>query len=307
MKNTPTTNEQVVRDWAFEVNQERLKLSKHFKLFRIINLIVLLVVLAVITIGFIVFFPQGETGMGLAVGIIVGMLVLVVVYSTITKRITTKKGNVYIASYYQQTSDFVFKDLPIEDYVQDIHNQLTYEDFVDAKLIKDATSSGSRNLVSYQYHNYLVKVADYGAYRRDGKQNKLLFVGKLMVIDHIKPLSGRVLIYRRPTQEQLKAAAGPNETEGLKVVIEDNDLIVYMENEQDKQQLLKTISLIRNFPQDLPLIDVSFSFIGTHLTVALSYADDLMVIPLPVPFETKPTSVYKDNILAIHRILDTLE
>lgn len=306
MKKTIETNDQIVHDWTFTINEKRLELSKHFKLFRIINLIVLLLVLAVITVGFTILFPQGETGMGLAVAIIVVSLIAVLVYSTLMKKYTTRKGNEYIALYYQKISDFTFGDMAIENYSQDIKDQLTYEDFYEAKLLKDVTSSGSRNLVKYQYHGHDVKLADYGAYRREGKQNKVLFVGKLIVIDGLPFNNNRVIIYRRPVQEQLNMSTGPNDIEGLSVILDDTDVLVYSEGDYEKSKFKEVINLIRKFPTNLPFVDASFSFIGQKLTIAISYTDDLMVIPLPEPFKKEATEVFKSNIEAIHKIIDVL-
>ena len=306
MKKTMEENDQIVQDWTFTINEKRLELSKHFKLFRVINLIVLLLVLAVITVGFTILFPQGETGMGLAVAIIVAALIGVLIYSTLMKKYTTKKGNEYIALYYQKISDFIFGDMNIENYKQDVKDQLTYDDFYEAKLLKDVTSSGSRNLVKYHYNGHDIKLADYGAYRREGKQNQVLFVGKLIVVEGLNFGNNRVIIYRRPVQEQLSKSTGPTDIEGLSVVIDDSDILVYCEGDFDKSKFKEAINLIRKFPTSLPFVDASFSFIGQRLTIAISYTDDLMVIPLPEPFKKDATEVFKSNIEAIHKIIDVL-
>ena len=100
---------------------------------------------------------------------------------------------------------------------------MTFDDFSMQKILKDITSAGSRNLVTYKLNKYDIKIADYAAYKQEGKQNQLVFVGKLMTVEGVKAPKGRVLIYRRPSAEAIKEAVGPTEVEDsrshLKIVI----------------------------------------------------------------------------------------
>jgi len=307
MEESISNLEQDARDLTFLVNEERGKFAKFFKSFRFYNLIILLVVLAIVTVSVILLFPLGETGMGLALAIIITVLVTVIVYSKLMKRYTNKRGNEYMAFYYKSVSDYVFKDLAVEGYKQDVANQLTFEDFYDAKIFKDITNAGSRNLVTYKIKNFDVKTADYAAYRQEGKKNHMVFVGKLMIVDGLKPCNGRLLVYRRPSVEAIKEAVGPTDVDGLNLVIEDSNLLVYAENDEAKKYLKKSaLDALRNFTQKLPFIDMTLSFINSKLTVAISYSDQLMVIPLPEPFEVEATTVLKHNIEDLHKFLELL-
>ncbi|HKM02571.1 MAG TPA: hypothetical protein VJZ31_01440 [Bacilli bacterium] len=301
------TGEQEVRDLDFAINEERRQFAKFFKKFKLYNLILMIGILVIITLSVVLLFPLGEVGMGLALGIIIAVLVGVIVYSKIMKNYTNKRGNKYMAFYYKSVSDFVFKDLKISDYNQDVANQLTFEDFSNAKILKDISTTGSRNLVTYNYHDLSVKVADYASYQVKAKQNSIVFVGKLIVVEGIKPFKERLLIYRRPSAQALKEAVGPTDLDGLNLIVEDNDLLIYAEGETSKNPLnKKAMEALKNFPQEMPFVDMTLSFIGTKLTIAISYSDDLMVIPLPEPFKAEPTDVLRRNIKAIHDFLDLI-
>lgn len=307
MEDIYKTDEQQVRDLEFLINEERGGFAKFFKNFRLYNLFVMIAVLIIITLSVILLFPLGELGMGLALAIIITLLVGVIVYSKLMKRYTNNRGNTYMAFYYKHISDYVYGDLNLKDYQQDIGLQMTFDDFFDAKILKDITSAGSRNLVTYKLNKYDIKIADYAAYKQEGKQNQLVFVGKLMTVEGVKAPKGRVLIYRRPSAEAIKEAVGPTEVEGLSLTLEDSDLLVYTEQEEDKKFLSKKVlDQLRSFPQGLPFIDMTLSFIDSKLTIALSYNDDLMVIPLPVPFVGEATRIFKTNIEAIHQFIQLL-
>ncbi len=299
--------EQKVRDLDFAVNQERATFARFFKKFRVYNLILLIIVLAVITLSVVLLFPLGQTGMGLALVIIIAILIAVIVYSKLMKRYTNNRGKQYMAYYYQTVSDYVFADLNIDNYQQDIEKLFGFEAFDNARMIKDITNAGSRNLVEYRYKKFDIQVADYAAYQQVNKQNKIVFVGKLMSITGIKPIKGRLLVYRRPSAQAIKEATGPNDVEGLELVIEDSDLLVYAEHPENKKYLSKkALDFLRQFPHDLPLVDMTLSFIDAKLVIAISYNDDLMVIPLPEPFKTEPTRTFKTHIQAIHQFLDLI-
>lgn len=299
--------EQGVRDLEFVINEEREALNKFFKKFKLVNFIVLITTLVVVTVSFVVLFPLGNLGLTLGLVLSVFFLVGSMVYMRIMKNHITKKGNRYIAKFYEETSDFIFNDLALVNYRQEVNNILMTEHFVDAKLIKDITASGSRNLVKYNLGKYNISLADYAAYKSEGKQNKIVFAGKLFVVDNIKPLEGRVLIYRRPDSGQVTNAAGPDDIEGLTLVKETDDVLIYAEKEEDIKTLGKDfIENVSSFPRELPFVDMSLSFIGERLTIAVSYDDILMGIPLPLPFEAKPTENFKRDLEEINKLIELL-
>lgn len=307
MEDIYKTNEQMVRDLDFTINEERGQFAKFFKNFKLYNLIVMIGVLVIITLSVVLLFPIGETGMGLALAIIITLLIGVIIYSKLMKRYTNNRGNKYMGFYYKTISDFVYGDLSLVDYHQVMGEQLAFDDFFEAKILKNITSAGSRNLVTYKLGKLDVKIADYAAYSQEGKQNRLVFVGKLMTVEGIKAPKGRIILYRRPSAEALKEAVGPTDVDGLTLSLEDKDLLVYTEFDEDKKFFSKkAIDALREFPQGLPFIDLSMSFIGTKLTIAFSYNDDLMVIPLPLPFKPEATAIFKTNIIAIHQIIELL-
>lgn len=298
--------EQGVRDLEFVVNEERQVLNNFFKKFKVINLIVLIVTLAVVTFSFIVLFPL-ENGMTLGFVISIVFLVGSMVYMRFMKQNITKKGNAYIAKYYQETSEFVYGDLALANFAQDVNSNLPLGDFVNARIIKDISNSGSRNLVSYNLGKYAVRLADFGAYKIEGKQNKIVFAGKLMVIDHITPLDGRVLMYRKPDVSKVTNAAGPDDTGGMLLITDTEEVAIYAENESDLTKLGKDfVDAVAAFPRDLPFVDMTLSFIEDRLTIAISYDDELMAIPLPVPFVAAPTIGFKRDLEEIHKLVELL-
>lgn len=307
MEENQYLSEPRVRDLENNINEDREQLNAFFKKFRIINLVVLLVTFAAVAISFTLLFPLGQDG--LTIGLVISIVFLfgAMLYMRLMKKNITKKGNVYINSFYKATSDFVYGDLNLENYSQEVANQLTMEDFTEARILKDVTRFGARNLVSYRLGKYEVKLSDYAAYQFVGKQNKIVFAGKLIVIDNVKAINGRVLIYRKPDQEQVKNASGPSDIEDLKVYQEDEDIVVYLEKDEDQKAInKKLISAVMNFKRELPFVDMTLSFTNEKLTIAISYDDELMAIPLPTEFSAKSILGFKRDLEAIHDLIKLL-
>lgn len=307
MEEYMTSSEPRVRDLEFAVNQERVKLNGFFKRFRMINLIVLIATFSAVALSFVLLFPLGEVGTTIGFSISIVFLVGAMVYMRVMKNKITRKGNVYIKDYYKITSDFIYGDLGLTDYQQEVSNQLTMEDFTDAKFLKDITRFGARNLITYRLGSTDVKLSDYAAYQLVGKTNKIVFAGKLMVFTNLKTPQGRVIIYRKPNVDQINNASGPSDTEGLTLVEDNAQILIFAENPKDVEVLGKEfVGQIERFPSVLPFVDMTFSFTNQKLTVAISYDDELMSIPLPLEYSGKATHAFKEDLINIHKLISLL-
>lgn len=292
-----------------EVNKRKQGFAKSFNTYKRVNLILLIVTIAIIAVSYIVLFPMGTNGMWATFIIIAVLLSAEFVYTSLMKRHITKKANAYMNDYYQMTSDYIYSLDGISDYhIDKEHLKMSLEDFTDARLIKDISRTGSRNVINYTFNNLHFRVSDYIAYRQEKKVNMPVFLGKLMRVDLNKVIHNRVLIYRKPDNIQLEEGQGPNDVDDLKRVLNTNKLFIYAESEDAIKFIPKeALEVLENIETGNFLTDISLSFIENKLTVAFSYGDELMVVPLKEKFNFAAQEKYRNDLAAVHKFIALLE
>ncbi|MDI9503598.1 MAG: hypothetical protein QM205_01430 [Bacillota bacterium] len=287
-----------------DINTRKRVFSKSFTTYRAVNAVLLVLTIIIVTLSYIFLFPIGTNGMW-ATFIIIAVLVMgMFVYSALMKRSITKKASTYMSDYYRITSDYVYDDTNIKNYRISSDKQMTLEHFTKAHLIKDVIKAGSRNYVEYEFNGQEFVVSDYIAYRGVNKTTEPIFLGKLLVASIKKPLKNRIVIYRRPDEESYASCPGPNDVDDLTKVLENKKLIIYAKDEEALKYLpAKALEILENIETNKTLADISIVFDEERITVAFSYGDDLMVVPLREPFYFSSQTKFKEDLKAVHEFI----
>lgn len=318
LKNTVEQNdEEVIEGEVLTTNPseenaglESLKdnFGKLYKKYRTLNLVVFALVMVVVVLSYILLFPLGETGMWAGIITIIISLIISYVFSQKSKRKITQTVKDYMRDYNAEVNTHVLKDSTVYDYKFDFEGRIDSDAFVNARLLKDIVSTNSRNLISYDINNHKVEVADYVAYRTNGKRNNAVFLGKLVTTNLTKKIDGRIIVYIKPNPEVFKESQGPDDVDDLQLIQDDPRFLLYATNTEIAKGLnKKALDALLAIQPDIELADAALVMYDERLIVSLSYSDKLMVVPFreqKVPFEV--INSYKEHITAVNNFITLL-
>lgn len=276
---------------------KRLCFLNAFKKQKIINMIVLVAALAVIIVIMVVFSKQMEYALVGAVVVIIGLFC----YTHVNKKALNRRTMEFIKQFYEITSSAALKHAGINDFVQIADGIIERSEVEKAELMSGITHVKSRNVIDFKLNNREVKISDLlfkvGV---DHKTSKVAFCGKFLQCKLETPVDKKTLIYRKPKAEFV----GPNMLEGLEQLKDDEKIIVYSADSKFAIEHKNLLSAISKIEVDDTLLDLTFSITGDTLTVALSYADTIMVVPLYDEIKEKPFEKYA---IDLKDILDIIE
>lgn len=292
------------QDEFAELEVMRKDFSKMYKKFRIFSYVSTAIVITVIVVSYIVLLPLNQWA-----GVVPIIIVLVasLVYSRWARGRLTNNVRKYMADYNTFVNNFALSESNVNNIVSDFAGELDKAAFTDAKLLKDIINTNSRNLVTYDLARWNVQIADYAAYRKDGKQARAVFLGKLVVGTTEKEIDGRVLVYIKPTAEKYDGGTGPDDVEDLEL-IEDTPLYkVYASNKELVKEISKeAFDALLKLRPDNELADISLVLYKNKFTVTLTYSDALMVVPYKEPVPEFAINKYKEHITALNYFIALL-
>ena len=136
---------------------------------------------------------------------------------------------------------------------------------------------------------------------KDAKKPIVAFCGKFIQYHSLKPYEERIVLYRKTV---VPNCYGPNDVEELEKVIDDDKLLVYAANKNYNKKILEKLA---NVEVDDYLYDLTIAINGNLVTIALSYADKLVAIPLNEPTDFVGFErVAKDIKLVVEEIIKNI-
>lgn len=276
---------------------------KEYSKYKRINNILLGASVAVIIADYIWLLPLNQILGFVVIGV---MLAGLLFYSSFMKKNISTKVSTYLKEFYLLTSNYAFDHERRDGFSAVMEEKLQLNDFVDAHILKDIIHSGSRNLVRYDYRSFQVKAADYVGYREINKKRTPVFLGKLFVIKAGTSFPQRGMIYLKPAKETTVPNYGPDDVLDLHKLVDNEKMVVYASEENTSFMTNQLLKVVGAMTPNAYLVDATFAFNGDILTIALSYSDELMAVPLKEAFNPIPLETFKDNISDIHQILNHL-
>lgn len=287
-----------------ELEAMRTTFAKMYRKFRTISYISTATVIIVIIVSYLWLFPINQWA-----GLVPIILILIasLVYSRFTRNKLTENVRKYMADYNGYVSNFALSETEVTNYVFDFAASMEKEVFTDARLLKDIINTNSRNLVTYDLGRWNVEIADYVAYRRDGKQAKAVFLGKLVAGTTTEAIDGRVVIYIKPREESYQGSNGPDDVEDLELLVDTAEYRLYASNKELKKAVsTKALNALLKVRPDKELADVSVSLYQNKFAVALTYSDALMVVPYKEEVPVHAIKKYQEHLTNLNKFIALL-
>jgi len=286
-----------------KIEEARKSFMAFYKKQRLYNNIAFVLVIVLIIASYVVL--QAWLGQNyLALGAVAVVLVLLFVYSRISRTKMEKLTKEYITQYYGLMKEKAFPEERFPKATIDFDRKLDLSVFTDAGILKEITRINTRGIVSFDYRGQEATACDMAAYRSsDGKQTPS-FLGKFIVVPLKLNLSGRILVHIKPKVQ----AKGPDVLDDLQKMEETERYVIYATDAATFKVLPSGfVHLLDSLSVDNLLVDATFSIHPGQTQVALSYTDALMVIPLQNAFDPAPSDQYAKNLQSTLAILDSLK
>ncbi len=286
-----------------KIEEARQSFMAFYKKQKLYNNVAFVLVIVLIIAAYVVL--QAWLGQNfLALGAVAIILVLLFVYSRISRTKMEKLTKEYITQYYGFMKEKAFPEGRFPNSTIDFDRKLDLSEFTNAGILKEIVRINTRGVVSFDYRGHEATACDMAAYRSaDGKQTPS-FLGKFISVPLKLNLSGRILIYIKPKVQ----AKGPDSLDDIQKIDETDRYVIYATDASTFKTLPSGfIHLLDLLTVDDLLVDATFSIHPDQTQVALSYTDALMVIPLQNAFDPSPSEQYAKNLQAMFAILDSLK
>jgi len=291
-----------------ELEEHKKSFVKAYNVSRWISYLSSAIVIVIIIVAYLVIFPLNPpTGTWAGVILIILTLIGSFVFSRFHRNRLTNRIKKYMADYNLSVNEIALADSKISNYAFDFGGEIPKKTFTDARLLKDIIDTNSRNLSKYSVGRFEVELADFVAYRQDGKRARAAFLGKFINATASESVEGRVILYLKPDPTLFKDAGGPDDIADLELLDDKPRYLLYATNKEAKKKLpLKALNAILEIVPDQELADVSVSLYENKVAITLTYSDALMVVPYKEEVPSDAIAKFKEHITIVNNFLSLL-
>lgn len=288
------------------IENARSEFHKIYKKQNLIKWIVTGVSLLFIVLGYVIpnvtEMKNQSWSLYITLGVLLAAIVVLGVYSFISRKKIDQMMNDYFSKFYSFTNAYVFGGRGISNLQGGVADKIQPEDLRACNLYSDIVKVGSRDLISFDYHDEKIKVVDCAAQTR-GQKNTLrtVFVGKMVIAPNSYDGEG-IVVYLKGS----KRALPPTNLAGLSVLEDHADYVVYGKKGNRKGLTKKALDIIKSIQTDKTLVDLAVSIQPGNTYFLMGYEDTLMVLPLDKPFDPAPTEHYRDDMEKVLSTIDAL-
>ena len=291
-----------------KVENERTIFWKSYKTHNTLKMIVMMVCLVAIIVAFFVFptfIPKEKSGLqtGLTIGVAIIALGGTYGYSVYVRRKFDRKMKEYFDLYFRSVNEYVFGEKGFSDVELQVPGKITLDEFNECKLYKDVVEAGSRGLTTFKFNGLEMSIVDCAGNVKAEKRIKPVFVGKMVRAKASYKGDKPIYIYLKGNERALP----PTNLEGIPGVLENDQMVIYSENEDWKKTIdgpvMKALEAVKT---DAILVDVAISIYEGKVYIMMGYDDPLMVLPLQTEFDYKPTESYKKDMARIANLVEVL-
>lgn len=231
------------------------------------------------------------------------VLCCLLAYSFYTRKRLSKKMHEYFAYFYKQSNDFVFDGKEYKKVELQNPDKLTMQQFTDCMMYKDIVEVGSRGLTSFEYNKIPTMCCDCAGQIKTQKRIQPVFVGKYIFAPSNYSSEDHMIIYLKGDSRALP----PTQIEGLKIVIDNEKMVVYTNNKNYAKVLNKELkAAIDKIELSQDLVDLSISLTQGRCFVCMGYDDPLLVIPMERPYNPGPIMTFKKDLNVVMSIIEVL-
>ena len=285
-----------------QIEAERKVLVEQFNKTKLISRIMTAVVLVAVIGAIIMIFNESTTlkiiGYSLAGATLVGMLV----YYIITKDKFPRASRTYISNVTNNINTYVFTDKRFTDLKVYPYKKLNRTDLEVDRVYANSNDIGSRNVITGKFDKHEFSVSENVLYSlvpgRKG-QRSVLFLGKYISLTNNKKFDGRFIFNVKGNPEKL--VDQPNDIEDCKVVLEEDNLVVYSSNDKSVKDVFGTkfLSELKEIKTDERLLNFVLVVWAGHTAAYLSYDDAVTVLPFEHEFNREAQNEYKEDLIKV--------
>ena len=290
-----------------EIEQERQKFFKTFRIQNTLKWIISLICIAAIVVGCIVVPNVIQDNDNLKTGLMLGIVVVALAgtfgYSVFTKRSMNGKMKKYFNFYYKKVNEFAMDQEGFSEPVLQEPGKIDIDLFRDTNLYKDIVDVGSRGLTEFEYNGIPMRIVDCAGQIKDDKRMRPVFVGKLLHCATKYLGEQSIVIYFKGNERALP----PTNVSELKVV-EDNTKYVIYSNSADVKKIIKPAikKMLDGIEMNKVLVDLAISMHDGKIFVCFGYDDPLMVLPLQNQFDPRPNEQFKKDLGKVIKVVEAL-
>ncbi len=289
------------------VENARKDFNQAYKKSNIVKWIVTMGALTLIVLGYVI--PnccapfKGQTyAMYITLGVIAFAIILLGVYSFVSRKKIDKTMTDYFAKYYDFSNAYALSGLGVSNLDGGASCKINPEDLTACGLYGDVVKVGSRDLITFTYHDNEIKVVDCAAQTRGPKNSlRTVFVGKMVVAPN--DYNGNdLIVYLKGN----KRALPPTNLNSYSLLEDHKDYAIYGTKGAKKGLTKKALEAIKSLTTDKTLVDVAVNYRAGHTYFMLGYEDDLMVLPLDNAFNPAPTEHYRADLKIVFSAIDAI-
>lgn len=290
-----------------KIEKARVDFYKIYKHENLIKWIVTTIVLVVIILGYVLPFSiNGIKDQTWAIYITLGVLVVAIiclgVYSWLSKKKLDKCMNDYFAQYYELANKATFEGLGVSNVTGNVADKITPTEFSACGLYKNVYKVGSRDKLTFTYHNTHMTIVDCAAQTKGQKSLVTEFVGKMLVAPNSYN-GDDVVVYLKGN----KRALPPNGLEGYSVLEDHKDYVIYGISNKKKALTQKVRAAISEIHTDATLVDCAIAIKPGNTYFLMGYEDTLMVLPLEKPFNPAPSEKFHEDLKKCLAVADAID
>lgn len=305
-ENKPQTK---LEDLVEQIEEKRVAFAKKAKRINLINRIIFGVVVVIILAAFILMiaFNSGENKVPwvqyVALGVSGGLLVSVIIYTFLMKRVLNKKQTAYINEILTLYGDYLYRGDGYKGYSLNILERYTTEGFQASGIYRDVKKITSRAIYNVNYRDLSFKVAELMAEVPSSQQKRKTiasFIGRFYTAPNKMNLKAPVFVYIKGNAE---IVSYPSEIDNLKLVTTAPTYDVLGDPEDAKLVSKKLMDLIRKIHVDEVLLDCTIAFHPGQTNIAINYSQECVDFPYLDPFVDKYIKHYHDDDLINREIM----
>jgi uncharacterized membrane protein (DUF485 family) len=288
------------------IEEARSGFYKIYKHENMIKWIVTSIVLVAIILGYVIPFTiPSIKSQSWAIYITLGVLVLAIallgVYSFVSKKKLDKYMNDYFEKYYDFFNAYTFSGLGVSGLSGSVADKITPAEFGACGLYRNVYKVGSRDKINFSYHDLHLSIVDCAAQTKGQKSLVTVFVGKMLTAPNT--YSGEdIVVYLKGN----KRALPPTALDGMSVLEDHKDYVVYGTEGKKKALTQKVRAAISEIHTDATLVDCAIMIRSGSTYFLLGYEDTLMVLPLEKPFNPAPSEKFHEDMKKCFDVIDCL-
>ena len=290
-----------LEDTTNQIEMKRRALLAMFNKTKMISRIMMFVVVIAVVGAIVMIFQEDMAfkiaGYSLAGAVLVGMLV----YYILSKDKFPRFSKEYIAKVTELINSYDFSDKRFTDLKVYPNKKLNKADLEVDRVYKNSSEIGSRNFITGKFDGKKFEVSENVLYVADPakrNQRSVAFLGKYISLENSLLFEGRY-IFNLKGKDPEKLVDQPNDIDDLKVILDEDGLVVYSSNDKPVKEVFGTKFLgeLKCIKTDEKLLNFVLVVWAGHTGIYLSYDDSVTVLPFEHEFNKDAQNKYRDDLV----------